>query len=203
MWMRRAITTLAVVAGTAAAQIHGIEAAGPGNVTAGVVAINGTATATPGIGTLTSPGDVAHCDFFPQTMQWYVSAQGVAGGMATVLNLAGNAYPPSGVTVTLTIVTCQDAWFGGPPGDLLSQVTPQITGSIDGSAPNGSTFSCSLSGSQYSYTLGVVGMGGQGQCTVDRAPVTVSFGFHGVFLPTSSSGQSTTATVAGAFTLSP
>jgi hypothetical protein len=201
MWLRRAIVALAVVAGVAA-QSDGVEAAVPANATAGAIAINGIATATPGIGTLTSPRG-GQCVFFPQTMRWDVSAQGAAGGMATVIDLGGNAFPPSGVTVRMTIVTCQDAQFGGPPGDLLSSVIPDITGSIDGSAPNGSTFSCSLTGSQYSYTLGVVSMGGKGQCTVDRAPVAVSFGFDGVFLPTSDSAVSTTATVAGVFSLAP
>lgn len=194
---RRLAAALGVAAATGASA-NVVAAAAVVNPTVGEVAIQGTATATPGLGPPVTGPLTGECNVFPQYLQWDVSAQGVAGA----LEVAGNAYPPSGVTVSLTIVTCQSWWFGGPPVDVLDNATTSISGSIAGSAANGSTLSCSLSGSQFSYDAGVVDMAGAGQCTVDNAPVAVTFGFDGAFLPTSNGYANTTATVAGIFNLS-
>lgn len=197
MFRRGQIVHLTAIAVLSAVATSLTAAAQVADVTAGAVVIQGTATASQSLGSPLSSPLTPACDFFAQTMQWHVEAQGVAGGVAAVVDLGGNAFPPSGVSASITITTCQSWWFGGPPVDLLAQPS-SITGTIQGSATNGSTFSCGLTGTDFSYDAGVVGMGGKGQCLVDGAPLTVLFGFSGEFVPTTSSA---TTTVAGALSL--
>lgn len=199
-WVRRAAARAGLLAAVSVVWLPLPAAAQVANITVGIVAVQGSAFVSPSIASpLVNPPDPLPpgCEW---GYTWSVEVRGVAGGAATVVDLGGNAFPPSGIQIELSITTCQNWWVGGQPLNVLAPPS-QISGTMSGSATNGSTLSCSVTGTSFDDVVAVVTMGAQASCAVDGTPLSLDLLFSGTFLPAYGSSGASTATVAGSFTL--
>jgi hypothetical protein len=137
----------------------------------GAVAMAGFADITPGIA---PPDGSTAPPCAPASFHVYTSG---GTGAATVLDIGGSAFPPSAITLDMTVTTtCQSFASGGGPGSTVS-------GSLSGVGATGSTLSCTVPSGTYTYTITVVAIDMAASCSVNGVQVAGTLSFRGTFVP--------------------